>query len=67
MSDIKVNSVKSSEVSKEMVALYLLSSIEANESDAGISVRDGVPIISGKSKEWLLSNYIDCLRSILQR
>ncbi|NVD26555.1 hypothetical protein HUO14_01400 [Parasphingorhabdus flavimaris] len=64
MSDISVNSLKASEVSREMVALYLLASIADNEPDAAVNMKDGVPLISGKSKNWILSNYIDCLKSI---
>jgi hypothetical protein len=65
MGDISVNSVKASEVSDEMVALYLLASVAAY--DTGVTMKDGVPIISGKSKEWLLTNYVDCLRTVLRR
>jgi len=61
------NSVKASEVSDEMVALYLLASVAANEATASVNIKDGVPIISGCDKQWLLSNYTDCLRTILRR
>lgn len=67
MTDVSVNSVKASEVSNEMVALYLLASIAANEPNAGINLRDGIPVISGMDKQWLLSNYVDCLRTVLRR
>lgn len=67
MADVSVNSIKASEVSDEMVALYLLASIAANERDASVIFRDGVPLISGMSKEWILTNYVDCLRSVLRR
>lgn len=67
MAELSVNGMKASEVSNEMVALYLLASVAANEPDAGVNIRDGVPVISGKSKDWLLANYIDCLRSINSR
>ncbi len=59
--------VNPAEISKELVALYLLASIAANEPDAAVNVKDGIPIISGKDKDWILSNYIDCLRSIINR
>jgi hypothetical protein len=67
MSDVNVNSLKPSEVSNEMVALYLLASIATTENDAGVNIRDGIPIISGMSKEWLLTNYVDCLWSVIRR
>jgi hypothetical protein len=67
MAEVSVNSVKASEVSKEMVALYLLASVAAKERAAAVSLRDGVPLISGLSKEWLLTNYVDCLQSVLRR
>lgn len=59
--------VNPAEVSKELVALYLLASIAANEKGTAVNVKDGVPIIAGKDKDWLLKNYIDCLRSIINR
>lgn len=59
--------VNPAEVSKELVALYLLASIAANEPNTAVNVKDGIPIIAGKGKDWLLSNYIDCLRSIINR
>ncbi len=67
MADVSVNSIKASEVTKEMVALYLLASVAANERDAAVILRDGIPLISGMSKEWLLTNYVDCLWSVIRR
>ena len=67
MADVSVNSVKASEVSNEMVALYLLASIAQNEPGCAVNVRDGVPVIGGVDKQWLLTNYIDCLKSIIRR
>jgi hypothetical protein len=67
LADVNVNGIKASEVSKEMVALYLLASVAANERDTAVHFRDGIPLINGKSKEWLLKTYVDCLQSILRR
>lgn len=67
MADVNVNSVKPSEASDEMVALYLLVSIAASGDEASYTFRDGIPIITGPNKEWILQNYIDCLRSITRR
>jgi hypothetical protein len=67
VADVSVNSIKASEVTKEMVALYLLASVAANERDAAVILRDGIPLISGMSKEWLLTNYVDCLWSVIRR
>ena len=67
MADVSVNSVKASEVSNEMVALYLLASIAQNESGMVVNIKDGIPVIGGADKEWLLTNYVDCLKSIIRR
>lgn len=67
MADVSVNSIKASEVSNEMVALYLLASVAANEGNATVNLRDGIPVIAGMTKEWLLTNYVDCLRSVIRR
>jgi len=67
MSDVSVNSVKPSEVSDEMVALYLLASIATNETDAIVNFNAGIPIIAGKNKSWILSNYADCIRTVIRR
>lgn len=67
MANVPVNSIKASEISNEMVALYLLASIAENENNTTVIFVGGIPKISGKSKEWLLTNYVDCLRSINSR
>ena len=68
MSDsVNVNSVKASEVSREMVALYLLASVAQNEDHAVVNIRDGVPVIGGVDKKWLLENYSDCVRTVFNR
>jgi hypothetical protein len=67
MSDVKVNSVRPSDISEEMVALYLLALIAKNEADAVVNFYDGIPIISGKNKSWILTNYADCIRTIIRR
>jgi hypothetical protein len=67
MTDVNVNSMKASEVSNEMVALYLLASVAKNQEGASVAIINGVPLISGMNKEWLLTNYVDCLRSVIKR
>lgn len=67
MADVSVNSVQPSEISQEMVALYLLTSVASSTEGANYTVRDGIPIITGPDKEWIIRNYIDCLRSISRR
>jgi hypothetical protein len=52
-------------VSGEMVALYLLASVVA--IDTGVTIRDVVPIFTGKSKEWSLTNGVDCLPTVVRR
>jgi hypothetical protein len=59
--------LKASEVSKEMVALYLLASLAQNEEEAVVGIINGIPLISGMSKEWILTNYVDCLRTVFNR
>jgi hypothetical protein len=67
MTDVNVNSLKASEVSNEMVALYLLASLAQNEEEAGVEIINGIPLISGMNKEWLLTNYVDCIRTVSLR
>ena len=67
MTDVNVNSLKASEVSREMVALYLLASVAQDEGEAGVEIINGIPLISGMSKEWLLTNYVDCVRTVFLR
>jgi len=59
--------VNPAEISKELVALYLLASVAASESGVAVNIKDGIPIISGKDKGWILRNYTDCLRTIIKR
>ncbi|MHA3840486.1 hypothetical protein ACX0GZ_04615 [Sphingomonas aestuarii] len=64
MTDVKVNSVQPSAVSKEMVALYLLAQVSEAQG-ARVNVRDGVPYIEGgMTKKQILLNYIDCLYAV---
>jgi len=67
MADESKKGFKASEVSNEMVALYLLASIAKNENDGNVAIIQGIPVISGKSKEWLLKNYTDCLLTVVYR
>ena len=59
--------IKASEVSDEMVALYLLASIAENEPGVVVNWHAGVPAINGMDKSDLLANYVDCLKSIVHR
>lgn len=59
--------VNPAEISNELVALYLLASIAANEPATSVQIKDGVPLIAGKDKGWILQNYVDCLRTISKR
>ncbi|QPQ54233.1 hypothetical protein IC614_07625 [Allosphingosinicella flava] len=67
MADVSVNSVKPSEVSDEMVALYLLASVATHEGGVSVTIKDGIPLIHGADKKWILENYVDCLKSIIRR
>ncbi len=64
MSDVSVNSVKPSEVSDRMVALYLLGMV-AEAQGARVNSRAGVPMIEGgMTKKQILKNYLDCLVAV---
>ncbi len=64
MSDASVNGIKPNEVSAEMVALYLLASVVRAEPSGIVNLVNGVPVIVGKDKAWILTNYADCLKSV---
>lgn len=59
--------ISPAEASNELVALYLLASVAASEPGTAVNIKDGIPIISGLSKDWILENYVDCLRTIVKR
>ncbi len=64
MSDVKVSSVKPSEVSKEMVALYLLGAV-AEAEGATVQYYAGVPVVTaGMTKKKILQHYWDCLITV---
>jgi hypothetical protein len=65
MTDTIVNSVQPSEVSPEMVAYLLTTSILGGSDYAqGWSASAGLPLIHGCSKEEILSTYTECLRAV---
>lgn len=59
--------ISPAEASNELVALYLLASVAASEPGVVVNIKDGIPVISAQNKDWVLKNYVDCLRTIMKR